>query len=134
MVGLQHTPAEDALREPYLEGARSRLDGATWEAVFAEGRAMSLDEAIDYALSVRVPATPPDPLLDTSIVNLPTLTRREEEVAALAARGMTNRQIAAELNVSRHTVANHVAKILRKLGVDSRSQITAWVVERRTMR
>src|SRR5215217_2115339 len=62
----------------------------------------------------------------------PPLTRREQQVAALVARGPTNRQIATELSISEHTVANHVAKLLRKLGLDSRSQITAWVIERRT--
>jgi DNA-binding NarL/FixJ family response regulator len=60
------------------------------------------------------------------------LTRREEEVAALVARGLTNRQVATELSISDYTVANHVARILRKLGLGSRSQLTAWVVERRT--
>lgn len=133
-VGPLHTPADDALREPYLKDARARLDSATWEAAFVEGQAKGLDEAIDYALSARLPSTPPVPSPDTSRVRVATLTRREEEIADLVARGMTNRQIAAELTLSRHTVANHVARILSKLGVDSRSHITAWVVERRTMR
>jgi DNA-binding CsgD family transcriptional regulator len=60
------------------------------------------------------------------------LTPREEEVAALVARGLTNRQIASALSISEHTAANHIAKILRRLGISSRSQITAWVAERRT--
>jgi DNA-binding NarL/FixJ family response regulator len=48
------------------------------------------------------------------------------------ARGLTNRQIAAQLSISKYTVANHVAKILKKLELGSRSQVTAWVLERRT--
>jgi serine/threonine-protein kinase PknK len=48
------------------------------------------------------------------------------------ARGLTNRQIATELSISEHTVANYIAKVLKKLGSSSRSQITAWVAERRT--
>jgi non-specific serine/threonine protein kinase len=55
------------------------------------------------------------------------LTRRQQEIAALVARGMTNRQIASALSVSEHTVANHVARILHKLGFASRAQVAAWV-------
>ena len=60
------------------------------------------------------------------------LTRREREVALLVARGLTNRQIAQELSVSRSTANNHVARILRKLGLHSRAQIAAWVTEHRS--
>ncbi len=59
-----------------------------------------------------------------------TLTPREEEVAVLVSRGLTNRQIASELSISEHTVATHVAKILKKLGLTSRSRLSAWVAER----
>jgi len=56
-----------------------------------------------------------------------TLTRREEEVAVLVARGLTNRRLAEELSISEYTVANHVTRILRKLGLESRTQLGAWV-------
>ena len=49
--GYHHTPRERALREPYMADARSRLNGAMWEAKLEDGRAMSLEEAIGYALS-----------------------------------------------------------------------------------
>jgi non-specific serine/threonine protein kinase len=55
---------------------------------------------------------------------------REQEVAALIARGMTNRQIAAELVITEGTAANHVKHILARLGVDSRVHVAAWAVER----
>ena len=51
------------------------------------------------------------------------LTRREEEIAVLIARGLTNRQISAELAISELTVASHVRKILKKLGLRLRAQI-----------
>src|SRR3954451_21229052 len=56
------------------------------------------------------------------------LTRRESEVADLIARGLTNEQIAEQLVVTPGTVANHVAHILVKLGVQSRVQIATSVV------
>jgi DNA-binding CsgD family transcriptional regulator len=49
------------------------------------------------------------------------------EIAALVAQGLTNRQIASELSISEHTVATHVGKILKKVDLHSRSQLTAWV-------
>jgi non-specific serine/threonine protein kinase len=57
------------------------------------------------------------------------LTRREREVAALIARGRTNRQIAAELFITEGTAANHVVHILNKLGYNTRAQIAVWAVE-----
>jgi non-specific serine/threonine protein kinase len=58
------------------------------------------------------------------------LTPREREVAALIARGMTNRQIAEELVITEGTAANHVKHILARLTLDSRVQIATWAVER----
>jgi non-specific serine/threonine protein kinase len=59
-----------------------------------------------------------------------SLSPRELEVAALVARGMTNRQIAAELVITEGTAANHVKHILARLTLDSRVQIAAWATER----
>lgn len=55
------------------------------------------------------------------------LTARQQEVAALIARGYTNQQIAMELVLVPGTVANHVEHILRRLGADNRAQVAAWV-------
>lgn len=49
-----------------------------------------------------------------------SLTARESEVLALIARGLSNSDIASTLYVSVHTVRNHVANILRKMGVHSK--------------
>jgi DNA-binding NarL/FixJ family response regulator len=58
------------------------------------------------------------------------LTPRQAEVAALIARGHTNREIAEALVLTPGTVANHVENILNRLGYRSRSRIAAWAVER----
>jgi non-specific serine/threonine protein kinase len=50
-------------------------------------------------------------------------------VAALLARGLTNREIAVELTISERTAETHVCKILSKLGLHRRAQLTAWAVE-----
>ena len=53
------------------------------------------------------------------------LSAREHEVLALVARGLSNKQIAGELGLSTWTVNNHVAKILKKLQVESRTAAAA---------
>jgi predicted ATPase/DNA-binding SARP family transcriptional activator/DNA-binding CsgD family transcriptional regulator len=123
--------------EGHLSRGRSQLAEEGFAAAWVGGKAMSLEQAIEYALSdeeeresptpVPAPEQPPQPDERTE-----KLTRREREVALLVARGLTNRQIASELSVSRSTANNHVAKILRKLGLRSRAQIAAWVTERRS--
>jgi DNA-binding CsgD family transcriptional regulator len=57
------------------------------------------------------------------------LTVRERDVAAAVARGMTNRQIATAVVIEEGTVANHVRRILRRLGFQCRAQLAAWVAE-----
>jgi DNA-binding NarL/FixJ family response regulator len=59
------------------------------------------------------------------------LTKRELEVASRIARGYSNRQIAEDLVITLSTTERHVANILSKLEMRSRSQVAAWVVEQR---
>jgi two-component system nitrate/nitrite response regulator NarL len=54
-----------------------------------------------------------------------TLTPREREIAALLARGLTNKEIAAKLVIGPATVKNHVHNVLQKLNVHRRTQAAA---------
>jgi pimeloyl-ACP methyl ester carboxylesterase/DNA-binding CsgD family transcriptional regulator len=70
------------------------------------------------------------------VVSQPTrrgqrLTDREFEVAELVTDGLTNHAIARRLSVAPRTVETHVENIRRKLQVNSRAQIAAWVTEQR---
>jgi DNA-binding NarL/FixJ family response regulator len=56
------------------------------------------------------------------------LTRREQEVLPLVARGLSNRQIAKELSIGERTVEGHVANILSKWGLTTRTQIAAAAI------
>jgi non-specific serine/threonine protein kinase len=126
VVGSRHMPKEDALREPYMATARSQLDEASWEEAWAEGLAMSMEQAIEYAVSEQKPVTPPSSASEqASSDEPPSLTPREKEVAILVARGLTNRQIASELVLSEHTVHHHVTNILQKLNLSSRQQVAS---------
>jgi ATP/maltotriose-dependent transcriptional regulator MalT len=125
-VGSQHMPEEDAWREPYLAASRARLDEASWRVAWAQGRAMSREQAIDYALSRREPLTSLSAELERpSSDEPPTLTAREKEVAVLITHGLTNRQIASELVLSQHTVDKHAKNILKKLGLHSREHVAS---------
>jgi predicted ATPase/DNA-binding SARP family transcriptional activator/DNA-binding CsgD family transcriptional regulator len=129
-IGAVWALPERMVFEPLRDAARSRLGEAAWVTGFAEGKAMGLKEAVEYALSEEETAIPVPPVADqTSADASSALTRREREVAVLVAQGLTNRQIATDLSISEHTVATHVGKIMRKLGLSSRSQLAAWVAE-----
>lgn len=58
---------------------------------------------------------------------LAALTRREREVAALVADGLTNREIAEKLVIAPRTADGHVERILSKLGVHRRAMVAAIV-------
>ena len=95
---------------------------------------MGLEEAVEYALQAEEPAPsellpPEQPSVGRQVA---ALTRREKEVAALVARGLTNRQVASELFISERTVDHHVAKILKKLSLASRARVASWLAEHRS--
>ena len=64
-----------------------------------------------------------------SDVDVP-LTQRESEVLRQLAFGLTNKEIAAALNISYETVKEHVQHILRKVGVSDRTQAAVWAVRK----
>jgi pimeloyl-ACP methyl ester carboxylesterase/DNA-binding CsgD family transcriptional regulator len=59
---------------------------------------------------------------------VPTLTKRQKEVADLVSQGMTNREIAQRLCIDERTAEGHVERIRDRLGFRSRAQIAAWWV------
>lgn len=123
-------PVQRLRLQQTIAAAESALGMDAAAAALAAGRAMSLDEAVLCARTVqdRVAALQPAPLPPDS--PLAWLTRREQEVAALLLRGLSNRMIAEELVITERTAETHVCRILSKLGLGSRAQIAAWVTDR----
>jgi len=58
----------------------------------------------------------------------PLLTPREEQVVALVAEGLGNREIARELNLSEHTIKKYLFRIFEKLGISSRVELVLYAV------
>jgi len=116
-------PGLRAHHEEALGEARTVLPAAGFRAALAQGTAMDQAEAIAFALGESPPPRP-----EAGPAGPGQLTRREHEVAALVAQGMSNGQIAAALVISVRTVETHVQHIMGKLGCGTRAQIAAWSV------
>jgi DNA-binding NarL/FixJ family response regulator len=80
------------------------------------------------ALAARVGALAGEP--DGRAAPPDDLSLREVEILRLVARGLSNRQIGAELFISEHTVANHIRSILRKTRCANRTEATAYAHRR----
>jgi non-specific serine/threonine protein kinase len=115
-------------RDQCRERAQEALGERAFQAAFQRGRQLTVDAAVAYALGEKT--TPP--VATTAPADAaaePVLTKREREVAALVARGMTNKDIATELVIAQRTAESHIEHIMVKLGFTSRTQIAAWAVQ-----
>jgi DNA-binding CsgD family transcriptional regulator len=144
-IGSSMRPSQNPRYAEYVAEVRDRLGEDTFAAAWAEGREMRLEDAIASALATEPvgqingdapPRRAAAPLRASGSLPRPFghatpdgLTRREQEVAALLARGLTNREIANELTITERTAETHVCKILSKLKLSRRAQLTAWAVE-----
>jgi non-specific serine/threonine protein kinase len=117
-----------------LAEARAALGEPAFAAAWAEGRAMTLEQAVAAALAVTVAAIHPAPsdeaggaALSSDVAAPPAgLSRREAEVLVLIAGGLSNQEIADRLVLSINTVERHVSHILTKLGATNRTEAAAY--------
>ncbi len=106
----------DADYQRAVTGLRDTMGEADFDGAWAEGAAMSLDEAVAYARRGRGERKRP-----TS--GWASLTPTERDVVRLVGEGLANNEIAARLFVSRRTVQTHLTHVYAKLGINSRVQL-----------
>jgi non-specific serine/threonine protein kinase len=109
-----------------VEQTRTALGEEAFDKAFQSGMALEFDEAVTLAVARRTRSS--SATRDGADGGV-RLTKREREIAALVAEGLTNREIAERLFMSQRTAEGHVAKILGKLGITAREQVAAWYAE-----
>lgn len=119
--GLGYLAAD---HEKCLATAREKLGEHTFDDLYRSGADFEPGAVVRYALD----ETLASPI--ATMTERDSLTRREEEVAALLAAGKTNKEIASTLVISRRTAEAHVEHILVKLGFSNRAQVATWVAQR----
>ncbi len=91
----------------------------------AEGQIWANTEQLNFLLDVLSEA-PAARVVNSQGVQI--LTPREEQVAALVAESLSNRDIARQMNLSEHTVKKYVFRIFEKLGISSRVELALYAV------
>lgn len=113
--------AEQAAFERGLERAWQALGEEEGKAVWEEGRAMTLEEALAFALEDPVEEPAAKPKTKPGQTSGGLLSTREVEVLSLVAEGLTDAEVAGRLYVSPRTVGGHLRGAYGKLGVKSRT-------------
>jgi DNA-binding CsgD family transcriptional regulator len=117
---------DEALQESIFSAARDTLGEAAFDEGWRRGRAMTLQEAVEYALQ---PPAPEEPVSPPTTAYPAGLSAREVEVLRLVANGMTNAQIARELYISPRTVNAHMGSVYHKIGSHSRAEAARFASE-----
>jgi DNA-binding NarL/FixJ family response regulator len=125
-------PALVALGESLPRGWAVRAVRAGVRAVLSRTASAEAIGAAVEAAAAGLVVLPPDALAEVpqgtaarSVAPLEALSTREAQILALLAEGLVNKQIAARLGISRHTVKTHLAALFHKLGVSTRAEAVA---------
>ncbi|MGH9069772.1 MAG: helix-turn-helix transcriptional regulator [Acidimicrobiales bacterium] len=125
--GYARWPTTESSYAEFAVELRRRLGEPLFRQSWSAGAEMSVARAVACALGSRGAPERPG-------TGWAALTPSEERVALLAAQGLTNPQIGAELYISRRTARAHLSSIFAKLGITSRKQVAALVPPADTLR
>ena len=125
-------PALVVLGESLPRGWAVRAVRAGVRAVLSRTASAEAIAAAVEAAAAGLVVLPPDALAEVpqgtaarSVAPPEPLSAREAQILALLAEGLVNKQIAARLGISRHTVKTHLAALFHKLGVSTRAEAVA---------
>ncbi len=131
VVMLLDIPDRDSVVQAFRAGchgvfcrARSVKDLPKCIACVYAGQIWANSQELAYVLAA---LREPQPLRVVNSTGVPLLTKREMAVVECVAEGLTNRETAAQLNLSEHTVKNYMFRIFDKLGVSSRVELVLYV-------
>ena len=127
-MGLVPPPDEREQQAHTSTIVRAALGEAAFGAAITDGRSLTFDEVVAAGLAVAeaaVASSEAESATPPPVAGPGGLTHRELEVLRLLVDGCTDRQIATTLFISPKTAGHHVAHILAKLGVESRTAATA---------
>jgi predicted ATPase/DNA-binding CsgD family transcriptional regulator len=117
-LGMGRNPVDSLRRRPFRDRVALALDRQMLRELRAEGSALSLDQAIDYASRGRGARNRPQ-------AGWESLTGTELAVARLLTDGLTNAAIAEKMLISPGTVKAHLSHIFTKTGVSNRAELAA---------
>jgi predicted ATPase/class 3 adenylate cyclase/DNA-binding CsgD family transcriptional regulator len=122
-IGTVRWPMDQTVYDVDVARAQDQLGLDTFRTLWAEGTALSVDDAVAYASRARGERKRPS-------AGWASLTPTEERVVALAAEGLTNSQIAERLFVAPGTIKVHLGHIFTKLGVATRAELAGTATRR----
>lgn len=126
VITLLDRPEPDSVVESFRAGAsgvfcRAEPLEVLWNCIQSvyEGKIWANNDELTFVVEALVSSTQPR----LTAGNACLLTPREQKVVNLVAEGLTNGQIAAELNLSQHTIKNHLLLMFEKLEVSTRAEL-----------
>jgi non-specific serine/threonine protein kinase len=125
-TSIQTLPGLDVRHRSCVAAARASIGEEAFDRAWSRGRALDQASAIAFGLE-ETPARRAVPRVQATAHDV--LTRRERQIAELIREGLSNKEIADTLVISRRTAETHVENILTKLGFTSRTQVATWVAE-----
>lgn len=137
---LAGNPVLENLHQTVMDQVREALGAQRFNQIFTAARLHPLGPTVAFAISDaddppgQRPGAGPGTRAagpGTRAAATPSkLTRREQEIAVLAAQGMTAKAIADRMVISKRTVDAHLGHIYAKLGISSRAGLAGWLGQR----
>ncbi|MFL5761889.1 MAG: ATP-binding protein [Thermomicrobiales bacterium] len=125
-AGTSNLPVDQSNYDRALEGARTALGNERFAEHYARGQALPLHEVVDMAVAVTIAGSPASSIRLPRTASSGALTARELQVVRLLVEGLSDKEIAEALGITRRTVSGYVEIILGKFNVPSRTAAATY--------